>query len=65
MQDNLKIPNNIKKISPKKLQVPYKFKVYSKEKDPYGNKITREKIAGRWAYYVKNIHLLLNFINLR
>jgi formamidopyrimidine-DNA glycosylase len=58
LQDNLKIPKFIKKISPKKLQIPYKFKVYSKEKDPYGNKIIREKIAGRWAYYVKNIQKL-------
>jgi DNA-formamidopyrimidine glycosylase len=56
--DNLKIPSFIKNIAPKKLQIPYKFRVYDKEKDNYGNKITREKIAGRWTYYVKSIQNL-------
>jgi formamidopyrimidine-DNA glycosylase len=53
--DDLKIPKNIKDISPKKLQIPYKFRVYDREKDDKGNKITREKMAGRWTYYVKSI----------
>jgi formamidopyrimidine-DNA glycosylase len=56
--EKIKIPRFIKNISPKNLQIPYKFRVYSKEKDIYGNKITREKIAGRWAYYVKSIQKL-------
>jgi formamidopyrimidine-DNA glycosylase len=53
--DNLKIPEDIKKIAPKILQIPYKYRVYEKEKDAHGNKVTREKIAGRWAYYVKKL----------
>jgi formamidopyrimidine-DNA glycosylase len=51
----IKIPVYIKNIAPDNLQIPYKFRVYGREKDNYGNIITREKIAGRWAYYVKNI----------
>jgi formamidopyrimidine-DNA glycosylase len=54
-EDGLKIPKDIKSIAPKNLQIPYKFRVYGKEKDIYGNEITREKIAGRWAYYVKKL----------
>lgn len=53
--DKLKIPKNIKKIAPEKLEVPYKYKVYDRETDKLGNKITKEKIAGRWSYYVKSI----------
>lgn len=56
--DKLKIPKNIKKIAPKKLQIPYKYRVYGREKDIYGNKVTREKVAGRWAYYVKKLQKL-------
>lgn len=52
---NIKIPKKIKKISPEKLKVPYKYEVYDREKDKLGNKITKEKIAGRWTYYVKSI----------
>lgn len=53
--NKIKIPNIIKKISPPNLQIPYKFRVYEKETDKYGNNITKEKIAGRWTYYVKSI----------
>jgi formamidopyrimidine-DNA glycosylase len=53
--DNIKISKNIKKISPSNLEIPYKYKVYDREKDKLGNKITKEKIAGRWTYYVKSI----------
>lgn len=50
---NIKIPEDIKKISPKKLNVPYKLRVYEKNKDQYGNKVTFEIIGGRKTYYVK------------
>lgn len=53
--NNLKINTFIKNISPSKLEVPYKYRVYDKEKDKLGNIVTREKIAGRWAYYVKSL----------
>ncbi len=36
-------------------QVPYKFKVYEKNKDPKGNKVIHTEIAGRKTYYVKEI----------
>ena len=51
---HLKIPNDIRKISPK---VPkyYKFSVYERNKDNKGNKITIENIAGRRSFYVKSI----------
>jgi formamidopyrimidine-DNA glycosylase len=56
MNDNkLKINNFIKQISPTKLQVPYKYRVYGREKDNLGNTVVRKKIAGRWAYYVPHI----------
>ena len=58
LQNNkLKIPNYIKKIAPSKLQIPYKFRVYDKNKDMYGNPITRKKIDGRWAYFVEKIQV--------
>jgi formamidopyrimidine-DNA glycosylase len=53
--ENLKIPKYIIKYIPKKIQVPYKYRVYNKMRDNKNNDIIREKIAGRWAYYVKNI----------
>lgn len=48
----INIDNNLKKILPDKLKVPYQFYVYSKIKDKYGNKIKKEKIGGRWTYYI-------------
>lgn len=53
--DNLKVPKEIKNIAPMNLEVPYKYKVYDREKDRLGNKVVKEKIAGRWTYYVKSI----------
>jgi len=51
--EKLKIPRNIKRIAPKKLEVPYKYKIYDRKEDDNGNKITKEKLAGRWIYYIK------------
>lgn len=53
--DKLKISKKLRKISPKKLEIPYIFRVYDKEKDDNNNKITKEKISGRWTFYVKQI----------
>ena len=38
-----------------KTTVPYIFKVYSNDKDPLGNKITKEDIGGRKTFYVKSL----------
>jgi formamidopyrimidine-DNA glycosylase len=51
----LKIPNDIKKILPNKIQIPYIFRVYGRTKDQYGNSITLTKnIIDRKTYYVKD-----------
>lgn len=55
-ENHLRIPFDIKKIMPK-IQVPYKFHVYEREKDLLGNKITYDKIGGRNTYYVKKIQI--------
>lgn len=51
----MKTPADIKKIKPKKLSVPYRFRVYEREKDPQGNRVTTEDIGGRATYYVKKV----------
>ena len=51
---NIKIPFDIQKNKPLKLQIPYKIRVYDKLRDSYGNKITLEIIGGRKTYYVKS-----------
>ena len=58
--NKIKITTKIKKLIPKKIQYPYRFKVYEKEKDPYGNNITTENIGGRKSYYVKSRQKLKN-----
>jgi len=50
---NLKYP--LSNIEPKKVTSNYKFQVYGRDKDRYGNKITLETIAGRDTYYVKKL----------
>jgi len=52
--NKIKISKDIRKVTPKKIQYPYRFKVYEKERDPSGNKVTLENIAGRKTYYVKS-----------
>lgn len=37
---------------PKKLQVPYKFKIYNRTKDDKGNIVKKEKISGRITYFI-------------
>jgi DNA-formamidopyrimidine glycosylase len=52
---HIKIPKDINKLKPRKIQNPYKFRVYSNERDPKGNIITVENIGGRTTYYVKSL----------
>ena len=52
--NNLKLSEEERKLIPKTLQIPYKYRVYGKTKDPKGNKIKKEKIGGRWTYYSKH-----------
>lgn len=53
--NKVKIPKDIKDRKPDGLQVPYNFKVYGQDRDPKGNKVTKEEIGGRKTYYVKKI----------
>lgn len=49
--DNLKIPKSLKSIAPKKLSIPYRFRIYEREK--IGNKKVKfSKVAGRNTYSV-------------
>lgn len=57
--ENLKMPRKISKNKPKKISVPYRFKVYGKDRDPQGKKVTEEKIAGRRTFYVKSRQKLI------
>jgi len=57
IDNKLKIPSDIKKISPTKLQIPYKLRVYGRTTDLLGNKITIEDINGRTTYFVDSIQL--------
>lgn len=50
---DISIPKDIANIKPNKVTIPYYYKVYSQKIDHMGNKVTKEKIAGRDAYYVK------------
>lgn len=57
-ENKIKIPKDIKLSAPKRVKVPYKFIVYDKDTDPYGNKITNITIGGRATYYVKKVQIL-------
>ncbi|ARF08287.1 formamidopyrimidine-DNA glycosylase [Catovirus CTV1] len=48
---------SINKTMPKKLEVPYKFKVYGQKKDPNGYLVNVETIAGRNTYFVNEIQI--------
>ncbi len=52
----LEVPERIKKVAPKKLQVPYNFYVFDREKDNLNyTVILDKKHCGRRTYYVKEI----------
>lgn len=56
LKDEIKIPPNLKKLAPKKLSIPYRMRVYARDKDNYGRKITFVKnMNGRKTFYVKSI----------
>lgn len=55
-ENNLKVPQNIQKLSPNKLNVPYTFKVYEQEYDAHGNKVIFIKNhCGRRTFYVPKL----------
>lgn len=51
----IKIPKEIKKRRPKKIQIPYRYKIYGREKDDKGREVRMEKIGGRKTYYVEKV----------
>lgn len=51
----LKIPLDIESQINFKIQVPYKYRVYEKETDLKGNKVTFATVAGRNTYFVKSL----------
>ena len=54
--DKIPIPAYIKKLAPKKLNVPYQMKVYDQEFDPSGREVKFIKnYAGRRTFYVPSI----------
>jgi len=53
--NNISIPDDVIGTYSLKLEVPYIFKVYRRDYDDLGNKITYEKKNGRGTYYVKEI----------
>lgn len=52
-ENNIKINKFIKSVTPKKIECPYKFKIYEREYDDDGNKVIRDKTGGRWSYYIE------------
>lgn len=57
--NKLKIPVEIKKISPKKLEIPYHFRVYERESTNKDEVITYLKQhCGRRTYYVKTKQII-------
>ena len=53
--DKIKVPNDIKQLAPDRVRVPYVYRVYGKDHDLNGNKVTLTKVAGRKTYYVKSL----------
>jgi formamidopyrimidine-DNA glycosylase len=48
--------NKSKRINePKKLEIPYKYKVYAQEKTPDGKEVFKIKVAGRDSYCIKEL----------
>lgn len=50
--NKLKLDKETSKIIPKKINIPYYFKIYGRSKDNNNKIIKKEKIGGRWTYYV-------------
>ena len=54
----LRVPSDIRGLTPSRTRVPYRFLVYDREYDPKGNRVTMEDIGGRGTYYVKKLQKL-------
>jgi formamidopyrimidine-DNA glycosylase len=54
-ENKIVVPKDIIILAPKKLTVPYKFKVYRQKIDPLGNRVVYKSIGGRGTYYVPSI----------
>lgn len=55
-EGGLKVPVRLKKLAPKKLSVPYRMRVYDREVDNAGRRITFLKsYAGRKTFYVPDV----------
>ena len=52
-ENNIKINKFIKSVAPKKIECPYKFKIYERSYDDNGNKVIKDKTGGRWSYYIE------------
>tara|TARA_R100001163_G_C5023324_1_gene165553 strand:+ start:271 stop:1050 length:780 start_codon:yes stop_codon:yes gene_type:complete len=52
---DIKMPARLEKLAPKKLADPYEFYVYDRDIDPDGNKVKREKVAGRNTFWVPSV----------
>ena len=50
---NKLLDSNIKKLIPTRLEIPYNYKVYSREFTTDGQKVFKIKIAGRDSYCIK------------
>lgn len=44
---------DVKANVPVKLEIPYTYKVYNQQVDPKGQPVIKEKIGGRWTYYIE------------
>jgi len=53
--DNLNklLDNNVKKLIPTKLEIPYTYKIYNRESTTDGQKVFKIKVAGRDSYCIK------------
>jgi formamidopyrimidine-DNA glycosylase len=50
---NKLLDSNIKKLIPARLEIPYNYKIYSREFTNEGQKVFKIKIAGRDSYCIK------------
>ena len=46
--------NDIKKLIPPKLEIPYTYKIYNREFTSDGKKVFKIKVAGRDSYCIKD-----------
>lgn len=51
---NKLLDNNIKKLIPTKLEIPYNYKIYNREFTTDGQKVFKIKVSGRDSYCIKD-----------